>query len=103
MIGNGSDELLALATRAFVEPKVGRSNRETSNASTIQYWTPSYSLYPVLCRVHGAIINEVPLEADFSIPSLAKLKREKRWNFRAALSFVTTPNAPTGRGYPWTW
>ena len=100
MIGNGSDELLALATRAFVEPKVGRSNRETSNASTIQYWTPSYSLYPVLCQVHGAIINEVPLEADFSIPSLAKLKREKRWNFRAALSFVTTPNAPTGRGYP---
>src|SRR5437762_8639523 len=38
IIGNGSDELLAMATRAFVEPRQG----------TIQYFTPSYSLYPVL-------------------------------------------------------
>src|SRR5262245_3293542 len=37
IVGNGSDELLALATRAFVEPE-----------SVIQYFTPSYSLYPVL-------------------------------------------------------
>ena len=98
MIGNGSDELLA-SYPSF--RRAGESiNRETSNASTIQYWTPSYSLYPVLCQVHGAIINEVPLEADFFHPIPVKLKREKRWNFRAALSFVTTPNAPTGRGYP---
>src|SRR5882762_5162431 len=27
MAGNGSDELLALATRAFVEPKVGQASR----------------------------------------------------------------------------
>jgi histidinol-phosphate aminotransferase len=27
------------------------------------------------------------------------LKRDKQWNFDAALTFVTTPNAPSGRGY----
>src|SRR5205085_10870344 len=26
-------------------------------------------------------------------------RREKKWDFRAALTFVTTPNAPSGRGY----
>src|SRR5438477_2143873 len=88
IVGNGSDELLALATRAFVEPvdaggtasqmSLGRrspsprpsprgeggsfaavSPRSMAMAplhskvlapacSTIQYFTPSYSLYPVL-------------------------------------------------------
>src|SRR6185503_7116061 len=27
------------------------------------------------------------------------LKRGQAWNFNAALTFVTTPNAPSGRGY----
>ena len=36
-VGNGSDECLALAVRAFVEP-----------GARVQYFTPSYSLYPVL-------------------------------------------------------
>ncbi len=89
IIGNGSDELLALATRAFVEPGLG----------TIQYFVPSYSLYPVLADIHGARKNPVPLKPDFRMPSIAELKRERRWNFRAALTLVTTPNAPSGRGY----
>jgi histidinol-phosphate aminotransferase len=41
----------------------------------------------------------VPLGADFDLPSLASLKRARQWDFRAALTFVTTPNAPSGRGY----
>src|SRR5262245_2454645 len=44
IIGNGSDELLAMATRTFVEP----ADSKSGSASTIQYFTPSYSLYPVL-------------------------------------------------------
>src|SRR6266403_3897408 len=42
--GNGSDELLALATRAFVEPAAGHNSR---SESTVQFFSPSYSLYPV--------------------------------------------------------
>ena len=94
MVGNGCDELLALAVRAFTEP--GRRGPR----STAQYFHPSYSLYPVLADIHGAAKNAVALEPDFSLPSLRELKRARQWDFRAALTLVTTPNAPSGRGYP---
>jgi len=96
IIGNGSDEVLALAVRAFVEPKQGAKNKALA---TVQYFTPSYSLYPVLADTHGAAKNAVPLKSDFSLPSLGELKRGGKWNFNAALTLVTTPNAPSGRGY----
>jgi histidinol-phosphate aminotransferase len=103
IIGNGSDELLALATRCFVEPVAAdvnrRKNRAFTSAATVQYFTPSYSLYPVLADIHGAAKNPVPLNPDFSLPEIEELKRGKFWNFDAALTFVTTPNAPSGRGY----
>jgi histidinol-phosphate aminotransferase len=103
--GNGSDELLALATRAFVEP-VGtarcavRSSQRDDPTTIVQYFTPSYSLYPVLADIHGAVKHALPLNPDFSLPSLRELKLGKVWDFCAALTFVTTPNAPSGRGYP---
>src|SRR6201996_8108224 len=80
LIGNGSDEVLALATRAFVE--VQSSGRRNS-PSTIQYFTPSYSLYPVLADIHGAAKNGVPLHPDFSMPDVAALKRGRLWDFKA--------------------
>jgi histidinol-phosphate aminotransferase len=72
IVGNGSDELLALAVRTFVEPDAGCKR---NSACTVQYFTPSYSLYPVLAATqsHG-------------------------WDFDAALTLITTPNAPSGRG-----
>ncbi|HSY10530.1 MAG TPA: histidinol-phosphate transaminase [Candidatus Dormibacteraeota bacterium] len=95
VVGNGSDELLALATRAFVEPE---QNSKLAKA-TVQYFTPSYSLYPVLADIHGARKNPVQLRPDFGLPDVAELKRVKIWKFDAALTFVTTPNAPSGLGY----
>ena len=95
IVGNGSDELLAMAVRTFVEPTAGLASRQ----SLVQYFTPSYSLYPVLADIHGAARNPVPLRSDFTIPSLADLKRARQWDFRAALTLITTPNAPSGRGY----
>ena len=104
IVGNGSDELLALATRAFVEPvgtarRAVRSSRRDDPTTVIQYFTPSYSLYPVLADIHGARKNPVPLKPDFSLPGVAGLKRDGIWRFNAALTYVTTPNAPSGRGY----
>ncbi|HSH93787.1 MAG TPA: aminotransferase class I/II-fold pyridoxal phosphate-dependent enzyme, partial [Roseimicrobium sp.] len=99
IVGNGSDEVLALAIRAFVEPMAAVSSAQRSK-STVQYFTPSYSLYPVLSDIHGARKNPVPLNTDFSIPSVRELKRSGKWDFKAALTFVTTPNAPSGHGYP---
>ncbi len=115
IVGNGSDELLALAVRGFVEPaERGRPARELQLAkigkhageppallplTTVQYFTPSYSLYPVLADIHGARKNPVSLKVDFGLPKVVELKRGGTWKFDAALTFVTTPNAPSGLGY----
>lgn len=96
LVGNGSDEVLAMAVRCFVEP----ASREINpSRSLVQYFTPSYSLYPVLAKIHGAFQNPVSLLSGFALPAVADLKRGKRWDWRAALTLITTPNAPSGRGY----
>jgi histidinol-phosphate aminotransferase len=95
--GNGSDELLALAVRAFVQPANG--SMTSRSKATVQFFTPSYSLYPVLADGHGASSLAVPLNENFSLPTPQDLKRGRQWDFSAALTFVTTPNAPSGRGY----
>ncbi len=105
LVGNGSDELLALAVRAFVEPvdavggRLSRRFTAPPSKATVQYFKPSYSLYPVLAAIHGAAVNAVSLEMDYSLPRGSQLRRGREWDFSAALTFVTTPNAPTGRGY----
>lgn len=96
IIGNGSDELLAMAVRAFVEP--ARHAKRESNG-TVQYFSPSYSLYPVLAAIHGARTNAVRLAPHFALPAVERLRKPRAWDFRAALTFITTPNAPSGRGY----
>jgi histidinol-phosphate aminotransferase len=88
IIGNGSDELLALAVRTFVEP-----------GEAVQFFKPSYSLYPVLAESHGARCNAVSLGSGFALPSASDLHKDSNWDFSAPLTFVTTPNAPSGRGY----
>jgi histidinol-phosphate aminotransferase len=97
-VGNGSDEVLALAVRAFVEPETSLGAGRLSCA-TVQFFTPSYSLYPVLAETHGARIKSVPLAPTFALPTIPQLRRGKIWNFNAALTLITTPNAPSGRGY----
>ena len=79
-VGNGSDEILALATRAFVD-----------NDGSIGYFDPSYSLYPVLADIRGAARRPVDLGPDFAwrMPE----------DFRASLFLLTTPNAPTAIQY----
>ncbi|PWU20663.1 MAG: histidinol-phosphate transaminase, partial [Verrucomicrobia bacterium] len=121
IIGNGSDELLAMAVRCFVEPREAisdfgfrisdfrRDASELDPRSLVQYFTPSYSLYPVLAEIHGAHKNPFPLNPDFTWPthlmssSGGKVRPDRlsalRWDFRAALTLITTPNAPSGRGY----
>jgi histidinol-phosphate aminotransferase len=95
IVGNGSDELLAMAVRAFAEPGGDRDE----SRSTVQYFTPSYSLYPVLAATHGTRTRTMKLAENFALPSLELLKKPGAWDWAAAITFVTTPNAPSGRGY----
>lgn len=100
IVGNGSDELLALAVRCFVEPSRRFGKLHRLSKASVQFFAPGYSLYPVLARIHGALSQPVPLNPDFTMPEIAELKRTRQWDFSAALTFITTPNAPSGRAYP---
>src|SRR5204863_2692406 len=77
----------AMAVRCFVEPP-----------RPVQFFTPSYSLYPVLAEIHGARVNPVALKPNFDFAPPNQLQRDGKWDFRAPLTLVTTPNAPSGRG-----
>jgi len=96
LVGVGSDEVLEFAVRTFVEPE---GKNVVPSRSTVQFFDPSYSLYPVLAESAGTRINAVPLADGFRLPDVATLEKGGRWDFNAALTFITTPNAPTGRGY----
>lgn len=103
IVGNGSDELLALAVRALAEPRCGPDLRRPvsqvrhARNNLVQFLVPSYSLYPVLALAHGAVPSPVLLDLELNPPTLISLRRDRQWHFGAALSFITTPNAPTGR------
>ena len=111
IVGNGSDEILAMAVRGFLDPsidclfpantsEVGNIQSKQCEAScSLQYLWPCYSLYPILATNHGVKVNPVLLHPDFSLPSIHELKMGQKWDFQAALTFITTPNAPSGRGY----
>jgi len=78
--GNGSDELLRVLLDTFVEKD-----------ETVAFFSPSYSLYPVLTRIRGGKIKALPLFRKGAIyqPDLADLSGVK-------LFFLTSPNAPLG-------
>ena len=80
ILGNGSDELLTLLMRACAE---GRDR-------AVAYPTPTYVLYPVLASFQPATVVEVPYGPDFALPVEALLRA------KAALTFIATPNSPTG-------
>src|SRR5258706_7139112 len=83
IVGNGSDELLALAVRAFVEPEDKASPEIEKSRSTVQFFSPSYSLYPVLAEIHGARKNSVPLGDHFDLPTTSELPKQKLRDFSA--------------------
>src|SRR5947208_8146488 len=82
LVGNGSDDILTILTRAFV-PEGG----------LVVSPTPSYLLYRTLAEIQGARFETVPYTADWRLPS--------PWPVRAAdLTFVANPNSPSGTALP---
>jgi len=75
-VGNGSDEILALCIRAFVE-----------RDGSVGWFDPSYSLYPILADIEDVEKRPVALDAGFGwqMPE----------DYSASLFFLTNPNAPT--------
>jgi histidinol-phosphate aminotransferase len=82
LIGNGSDDILTILTRAFV-PENG----------LVVSPTPSYLLYRTLAEIQGARYQTVPYTLDWQLPL--------PWPLRLAnLTLVANPNSPTGTDVP---
>ena len=82
LIGNGSDDILTILTRAFV-PEGG----------LIASPTPSYILYRSLAEIQGARFEAVRFTADWKLPT--------PWPVAGAnLTFVPNPNSPSGTVLP---
>lgn len=77
--GNGSDELLTIATRTFVPP-----------GGKLAFPMPTYSLYPVLSRLQDANAVTVAWEDDWALPIDALLAT------KADAIYLANPNAPSG-------
>jgi histidinol-phosphate aminotransferase len=78
LIGNGSDDILTMVTRAFV-PEGG----------LVVSPSPSYLLYRTLAEIQGARFQTVPYTGDWQLP--------RPWPVRGAhLTFVASPNSPSG-------
>ncbi len=76
--GNGSDDLLTMATRAFVGPQ-----------GLMAYPVPTYSLYRTLAHIEDAGFLEIPFGPDWTLP-------EQLWATQANLTLLCNPNAPSG-------
>jgi histidinol-phosphate aminotransferase len=76
--GNGSDDILTLALRAFVDDK-----------AWVQFPRPTYSLYPVLTQIQHGRIYQVPFKKNFTL-SITPFRKN------AALTLIANPNAPSG-------
>ncbi len=78
LIGNGSDDLLTILTRAYV-PEDG----------LIVSPTPSYILYRSLAEIQGARFEAIPFTSAWQLPD--------PWPCRGAnLTFLPNPNSPSG-------
>ena len=80
--GNGSDELLTIAVRAFVGPH-----------GLMAYPVPTYSLYRTLDHIEDAGCREIPFRDDWSLP-------EELFTAEANLTLLCNPNAPSGTMIP---
>jgi histidinol-phosphate aminotransferase len=77
--GNGSDDILTIATRCFVPP-----------GGMLAFPDPTYSLYPVLARLEDAKALAVPWEKDWSLPVAALAGSGTQ------AIYLANPNAPSG-------
>jgi histidinol-phosphate aminotransferase len=79
LAGNGSDDILTIATRTCVDA-----------GGKLAAPDPTYSLYPVLAKLQDAKFVAVPWGEDWSLPIDALLAT------KADAIYLANPNAPSG-------
>ncbi|MEO6434302.1 MAG: histidinol-phosphate transaminase [Tepidisphaeraceae bacterium] len=78
LVGNGSDDVLAVALLTFCSP-----------GDTLAYPHPTYSLYPVMAELQEVKCAAVPWEKDWALPIDALIEK------KPGAIFLANPNAPS--------
>jgi histidinol-phosphate aminotransferase len=78
IVGNGSDELLDIITKCFIDPR-----------DVLACPTPTFAMYKFYARVNLAEVHEKMLRPDFSIDADPLIQEQ------AKLTAVCQPNNPT--------
>lgn len=79
LAGNGSDDILNIVLRTFVNP-----------GETVAFLDLTYSLYETIAAVHGAVIEKIPLNQQFELTGPVVCPQAK-------IIFLASPNAPVGK------
>jgi histidinol-phosphate aminotransferase len=84
LCGNGSDDILTIATRGFVD-----------SGGLVRYPNPSYVLYQSLAEIQGAEVDVVDFQADWSLGTDFSAPADG-----LQLAFLANPNSPSGTVAP---
>ena len=84
LCGNGSDDILTIITRSFVD-----------SGDVVRFPRPSYVLYDTLASIQGGTSNVVDFEADWSLGEAFTKPLD-----RLRLAFLPNPNSPSGTMLP---
>ncbi|WP_163931925.1 histidinol-phosphate transaminase [Paraferrimonas sp. SM1919] len=85
IVGRGADEAIELLIRTFCTPY----------KDSVAFCSPTYGMYGISAQTCGVAINELQLEADFSLPQDLATQASS-----SKLLFVCNPNNPTGTLLP---
>lgn len=81
--GNGMDDILNIAIRAFTGPE-----------AALVYPTPTYTLYAVLAQIQASVVREVPFGPNYELPA------DEIAAARGSVIYLANPNAPSGTYTP---
>lgn len=84
MCGNGSDDILTIVTRTFVD-----------SGDVVRFPRPSYVLYETLAGIQGAACDVVDFDADWSLGARFTAAAD-----RLRLALLANPNSPSGTSLP---
>lgn len=88
LIGSGSDEIIALVTNAFAQP------RRRNTQAIVLTPTPTFVMYKTTARGHGAKPVEVPLDSTWDL-DVAMMRRAFQI-MEPSVVYIASPNNPTG-------
>ncbi len=83
-LGNGSDEVLDVIMRVFLQPQ----------QDSLLIFPPTYGMYEVLANINEIPLHVIPLNKEFQL-DIPKIKDFISYN-KSKMAIICSPNNPTG-------